>query len=232
MSNLLPDRTTSEYVMDDEIEPVEPPPPYSEFPTETTTDINNNNEFINEHIRDHSSSMPEAFSPSSHFTQPPIPRPNIRSHFPFSNEYPFPPSIPHDMTPPNVHLQLPFTQFSYPNVQTPLLPTTYLPMRSPLNEAHPFLPSHDSSRGPIERVYSTSHRATTRQVVESEDNCCCTAPCEITTWGCLIYLILFSLPFGLFCFTWIIITSVVCFATLILPPLGYIVCLITAVSYR
>src|SRR5947209_6144160 len=113
MSNLLPDRTT---LMNDEIEPTEPPPPYSEFPTEASTDINNNNEQpTNEHIHDHNSSMPEAFSPSPHFTQAPIPHPNIRSHFPFPNEYPFPPSIPHHITPPNVHLQLPFIQFSHPN---------------------------------------------------------------------------------------------------------------------
>ncbi|GBC01104.1 hypothetical protein RclHR1_04070006 [Rhizophagus clarus] len=229
MSNLLPDRTTSEYMMSDEIEPTEPPPPYSEFPTETSSDINNNEQPTNEHTHDHSST-PETFSPS-HFTQSPMPHPNIRSDFPFPNEYPFTSSTPHHMTPQNVHLQLPFTQFSHPNIRTPLLPTTYLPMRSPINEAHPFLPSDSRSRGPTERVYSTSHRATTRQVIESDD-CCCTAPCEISTWGCLIYLTLFSLPFGLFCFTWVIISSIVCFVTLILPPLGYIVCLVTAVSYR
>ncbi|RGB37618.1 hypothetical protein C1646_694428 [Rhizophagus diaphanus] len=224
MSNMLGrGRTTSEYMMNDEIEPAEPPPPYSEFPTESSTDIHNNNEqSTNEHIRDLNSSTLEAFSPSPLFTQPP--HPNIRSHFPFPNEYSFPSSIPHHMTPPNLHL--------HTNVRTPLLPTTYLPMRSPINEAHPFPPYHSRSRGPIERVYSTSHHATTRQIIESEDDCCCTAPCEISTWGCLIYLILFSLPFGLFCFIWIIITSIVCFTTLILPPLGYIVCLITAVSYR
>ncbi|RIA96829.1 hypothetical protein C1645_802184 [Glomus cerebriforme] len=230
MSNLLSNRTTSEYIVDEEIEPTEPPPPYSEFPTETSTNNNNNEQLTNDYIHNHNSSMPELTSPP-HFTQPPLPHPNTRSHFSFTNEYPFPPSVPH-ITLPNIHLQLPFSQFSHPNVRTPLLPTTYFSMHSPVNESHPFLPSHSRSRRPIERVYSASQRATTRQVFENEDDCCCTAPCEISTWGCLIYLILFSLPFGLFCFTWVITTSIVCCATLILPPLGYIACLIAAASYR
>jgi len=227
MSNLLPDRTTSEYIVDEVIEPSEPPPPYSEFPTETSINNNINEQPTNQYTHNNNSSIPEANS-SSQFR----PHQNIRSQFPFPSEYPYPSSTPHHITPPNVHLHLPFTRFPHPNVRTPLLPTTYFPMHSPSNEAYPFLPSHSRSRRPIERAYSASQRVTTRQDIENEVDCCCTAPCEISTWGCLIYLILFTLPFGFFCFTWIIITSIVCFVTLIFPPLGYIVCLITAASYR
>jgi hypothetical protein len=233
MSNLLSiDRNTSEYIVDGEVESTEPPPPYSEFPTETSSNNNNNEqpcELSNEYVHDQHSSIPgQPILPSSHFTQQPLPHPNM---FPFLNEYTLPPA-PHHMTPSNIqNIQLPFpTQFSHPNVRTPLLPETYLPpMHSPINETHLFFPPHSRSGRPIERVYPASQRTTSRQFIESD---CCTAPCELSTWGCLIYLILFSLPFGLFCFMWVITTSIVCFTTLILPPVGYVVCLITAASYR
>ncbi|CAG8475509.1 11616_t:CDS:2 [Funneliformis caledonium] len=183
MSNRLPDRTASEYIVNDGSESIEPPPPYSEFPTETSA---NNRQLANEciGINDHDRvfpSMPEMPEQTPQFTQP-LPHPNMRTPLHFPNDFIPPPSMrPH--------------------------------------------------RRPIVRDYS-SQRAATRQIIDNEDDCCCTAPCEISTWGCLIYLTLFSLPFGIFCFIWTITTSIMCFTTLILPPLGYVMCLITAASYR
>jgi hypothetical protein len=55
---------------------------------------------------------------------------------------------------------------------------------------------------------------------------------NIQAWAGLFYILILNPIWTILCFVWVLVTSLLSIITLIIPPLGIIVCIGTVISWR